>query len=158
MKSRFRPVLFLACLIVPNLTGAVAGLLIAPKTKPVYESLILPPGAPPAVVFPIVWTILYLIMGYASYLIAASGDDKRQTALGLYGIMLGLLFAWPLIFFLGEQFGLALAVILVLDIVAGCTIFAFAKISRPAALLIALCSIWYLFATYLNAGVWYLNG
>ncbi len=91
MKKRVRVIPLLVCLLIPTLVGALSGFLISSKTKPVYDTILLPPGAPPSWLFGVIWTILYLVIGFASYLVLVSGEDDRVSALSLYGISLGLL-------------------------------------------------------------------
>ena len=95
------PVWFLICLILPVLVGAISGLLT--KTAMVqYASFRKPPLSPPGWLFPVAWTILYLLMGYASYRIITAdhaGMVPRLNAMTVYLLQLIFNFAWSVIFF-----------------------------------------------------------
>ena len=124
-----------------------------------YGALIQPPLAPPAWVFPAVWTVLYILMGVACWLVwksdAARQDKKR--ALTLYGVQLAVNFIWPLIFFRAGMYGFALIWLVVLLVLVTETAIAFGRIDMRAAWLLIPYLLWLLFAGYLNAGVWLLN-
>ena len=142
-----------------ELVGALSGLL-AGNAGAVYGTLSRPPLSPPGWVFPVVWTVLYALMGVAAYLVyqAPSEQGTKRRALILYAAQLVVNFLWSIVFFRFEQFGLAAVVIGLLDILLILTIAAFARISKPAAGLLLPYLVWVLFATYLNIGVVVLNG
>ena len=98
MEKKLR--ILLIAVAIPLLVGAVAGLLTR-NSMQVFEGLQQPPFAPPGVLFPIVWTILYALMGIASYLIYTSGKDPEEvsSALTVYGVQLVVNFLWPIVFF-----------------------------------------------------------
>lgn len=117
------------------------------------------PLSPPGWVFPVVWTILYLLMGWASFLIWKSDAPQaaKKRTLGLYGVQLVVNFAWPLLFFRAGLYGFALIWLVILLVLVAETMLAFGRIDRRAAWLLAPYLLWLLFAAYLNAGVWLLN-
>lgn len=137
-------------------TGALAALLTR-QSPEVYESLIQPPLAPPSWVFPVVWTLLYILMGIAAYRVWVTDDPGRERALTLYGAQLLFNFFWPQIFFSARLYGLALIWIIVLWVLVLLTQRRFARIDRTAGILMLPYLLWVTFAVYLNAGVWYLN-
>lgn len=143
-------------LIVSLGTGALSALLTRRSTE-LYGSVIQPPLSPPAWVFPVVWTALYILMGVAAYLVWRSDDPGRERALTFYGAQLLLNFFWPQIFFNARQFGFALVWIIVLLALVVLTTRAFARIDKTAGWLMLPYVLWVAFAAYLNAGVWYLN-
>ena len=92
-------------IISAELVGAVSALLSGGFTD-YYGSLIQPPLSPPAILFPIVWTILYALMGWSAYLIYSEEDaPDRAKALILYAVQLAVNFSWSIIFFRFGQLG-----------------------------------------------------
>ena len=139
--------------------GALAGLLTRKGTSLYAEYIIKPPLSPPAPVFPIVWAILYALLGIGAarvYLTPASA--ARSRGLRLFLIQLALNFLWTLIFFNLQAFGLAFIELAILWALILMMTFAFGRTDRLAALLQIPYLIWVLFAGYLNFGVWLLNG
>ena len=126
------------CLLIPLAVGGLAAWLTMDSMAQ-FAALAQPPLSPPGWVFPVVWTILYLLMGWASFLIWKLGAPQaaKKRALGLYGFAL----IW-----------LVILLVLVAE-----TMLAFGRIDRRAAWLLAPYLLWLLFAAYLNAGVWLLN-
>lgn len=141
---------------IPLLVGG-ASALISGNMGELYTSFRQPPLSPSGWVFPIVWTILYVLMGTASYLISESTNPLRQTALRLYWFQLLLNFLWSPIFFGCQMPGLSLVVVIAMWIVLVFTVLAFFRIDRLAGLLMLPLLLWVTFATYLNAGVVVLN-
>ncbi|KIJ99400.1 hypothetical protein K443DRAFT_680015 [Laccaria amethystina LaAM-08-1] len=171
----FIPNLFLA---VPRNPVTALGLPLAlgflvsapPSSKPAnsnwYHNLNTPPGRPPREVFPFAWTLLYLSMGYASHVAVKALDDSTSVAdrddlslgITLYYAQLGLNCIWSPIFFEGRKPGLALVDSLLLT---GTTWYMTRVLDRPTSatttyFLLPYCA-WLAYATYLNAGVWWLN-
>ena len=124
-----------------------------------FESLNQPPLSPPGWLFPIVWTVLFILMGIASYLVYTSGRSHRarRSALDLYGAQLIANFFWPVLFFNMGLYLPAFLWLLFLWILILLTLRAFLPISRPAGYLLIPYLLWVLFAAYLNAGVFFLN-
>jgi tryptophan-rich sensory protein len=145
------------------LTGAAAGAVTAGNIAPWYRSLARPPGAPPEWVFAPVWTVLYIAMGAAAWLVwRHAGRDAAQRrqaydALMLWGWQLAVNALWPAVFFGLHAPAAGLAVILLLLVLVVLTIRSFARIERPAAWLLVPYLAWCSYATYLNAGFWWLN-
>lgn len=131
--------------------GALAGFLTKDSMK-LFESLNKPGFAPPAIVFPIVWPILYLLMGIAAYRIWMKGGD-----LTLYFIQLAVNFIWPIVFFKFGLIGAGFLVILVLLILITLTTLQFYKIDKTAAYLMLPYLLWVAFATVLNYFIVKLN-
>ena len=80
--------------------GSLSALLTA-QNQDLYSEIVMPPLAPPGWLFPVVWTILYILMGIASYLVLTSGksEENIRRTLILYGIQLAFNFLWPIFFF-----------------------------------------------------------
>ena len=115
--------------------------------------------APPAFLFPVVWTILYALMGFSAYLVYRSEDSgsDRSTALGFYFIQLAVNFSWSIIFFRFRLFLLAALTALLLAVLVAGMILAFRKVSKTAAYINIPYLVWMTFAAYLAFGVWILN-
>jgi len=156
MKIRWKKLII--CLAIPLLVGGAAALLSGTGMAQ-YSALRQPPFSPPGWLFPVVWTILYLLMGYASYRVLVSGAEPEEIkrALSLYGAQLALNFLWPLIFFGLEMYLLAFIVILALWVLIFLTINAFSDIDETAGNLLLPYILWVTFAAYLNVGVYLLN-
>lgn len=122
-----------------------------------YGQLKQPPLAPPGWLFPIVWTILFLLMGIAAYLVWMQNDPDRKTALTLYAVQLGFNFFWTIIFFNLRSYGLALVWLIALWVLILLTVKYFYQSTHTAGILLVPYLLWVTFAAYLNAGVWWLN-
>ncbi|MBQ8582313.1 MAG: tryptophan-rich sensory protein [Ruminococcus sp.] len=141
-----------------ELVGALSA-LIAGDFSSFYSGLNQPPLAPPGIVFPIVWTILYALMGISAYLIYDSEDisGERSEALGIYAAQLFVNFMWSIVFFRFEKPEAAAVVIILLAVLVAAMILKFRKISPAAAYLNIPYLLWVIFAAYLNIGVVVLN-
>lgn len=131
--------------------------LITSGSMDIYKTLIKPPLAPPSILFPIVWTILYILMGISSYMIYESENYKKDDALKIYLLQLGINFIWPIFFFLLKLRLISLIIIILLLIAIIFMIIKFYKINKTSAYLQIPYLIWVLFATYLNFGFYILN-
>ncbi len=156
MKIKWKP--FIISLVIPLGVGALAGILSGSGMRE-YSQMNQPPLSPPGWVFPIVWSALYLLMGYASYRVYTADADKAQkrNALILYGIQLFLNFLWPLVFFGLGWYLTAFWLLLLLWIAIFLTIRAFSSIDERAGDLLLPYILWVSFAGYLNLGVYLLN-
>lgn len=123
----------------------------------IYKLSVKPPLSPPATVFPIVWSLLYVLIGISAGRVAASRDLDRERALKLYIVQLAINVFWPIIFFGFESFKLACFWLVLLIFAALCTFSAFKKIDKTAAWLFLPYLAWLIFALYLNFGVVALN-
>jgi len=141
------------------LVGTVDGIATIPNIKSWYSLLPHPPLTPPNGVFGPVWTILYIAMAVAAWRVWRCGDvlGDHRRALSLWGWQLAANALWAPVFFGLHHPGLAIPVILALDVVIGLTIFAFRRIDRTAAWLLVPYWVWSLFASYLTLGFWWLN-
>lgn len=146
----------LAFIILPLAVGAIAGLLTR-NSMSLYNSLNRPSFSPPGWVFPLVWTILYILMGLSSYLIASSPSPKKQGALLLYAVQLFLNFIWSLVFFGLKNYLLAFLVLLLLWYVIFKMIRSFFQIDAAAALLQIPYLLWVTFAGFLNLAIVFMN-
>lgn len=148
----------LLCIAIPVLTGSLSGFLTRGSMQ-VFRQLNKPPLSPPGSVFPIVWTILYILMGIASYLVFSSGAGQGdiRNALSVYGLQLAVNFFWPLFFFNLGWYFFSFVWLVLLWLLILITIRLFYHISRPAAYLLLPYLLWVTFAGYLNLGIAILN-
>ena len=154
MKPNWKLLLFL---FIPLAVGGLAALAGGDMMQ--YQTLIQPPLSPPAWVFPVVWTVLYLLMGYGSYRIYNANADPKQkrNALILYGVQLVFNFLWPLTFFrLGWRLT-AFFLLCILWVLIFLTMRAFNAIDERASDTLLPYLLWVTFAGYLNLGVYLLN-
>lgn len=127
------------------------------KTNQVYKSFNKPPLSPPGIVFPIVWTILFILMGISIYLVMQENNPNKKEAKLIYFIQLIINACWTPIFFGLKQYFLAFLWILMLILLVITMIIVFYKIKKTSAYLNIPYLIWLLFACYLNFGVFILN-
>ena len=142
--------------LVVSLGAGVISWLLTGNSMEMYKNLHKPILSPPGQLFPVVWTILFVLMGIASYLVLRSGKPCR-SAMVLYGLQLAFNFFWPIIFFNLRAYLIAFFWLILLWILILATALAFGKLSRLAGLLLVPYLIWVTFAGYLNWGVYALN-
>ncbi len=144
-------------LAVSLLAGAIGGVASA-NAGSFYSQLVRPAWAPPGWLFGPVWTVLYVLMGIAAWLVwRAAGWSGARAALALFVLQLALNALWTWIFFAWRNGALALAEIVLLIVVVIATIVAFSRQSRAAALLLVPYLCWIAFATVLTAAIWSRN-
>ncbi|MDQ5983683.1 MAG: Tryptophan-rich protein TspO [Eubacteriales bacterium SKADARSKE-1] len=122
-----------------------------------YKILNLPKLAPPPILFPIVWSILFILMGISSYLVYESNSLQKQKALKVYAAQLLVNFIWPLIFFNANLYLLAFFWLIILWVLVFWMIKLFYKNDSIAAYLQILYLLWLTFAGYLNLMIFLLN-
>ena len=150
---------YLPWILTVEAAGVLSGLLSRQVMQMYAEMIQKPPLSPPAILFPLVWTILYALMGIGAARIAASADgDLRSRALNVFVVQLVVNFFWSLIFFNAQAYGFALVWLLLLWVLIIAMILLFWPVDRLAALLQIPYLLWVTFAAYLNYGVWRLNG
>lgn len=138
--------------------GALAGFLTRDGVELYRTAITKPPLSPPAIVFPIVWAILYALMGIGAAMIYLSEPSKQRSgSLHLYLIQLAVNFLWSIIFFNLQSYGGALIWLIALWGLILWMILSFRQVSPLAAKLQIPYLLWVTFAGYLNAGVWLLN-
>lgn len=141
-------------ILIPVILGGIVSLIISGAID--YNTLQKPPLAPPSVLFPIVWTILYILMGVSYGILKDKSlvDDKTQR---IYYLQLFVNLLWPIAFFTLEWRLFAFIWIILLDILVFTMIMEFYKKNKVSGLLQIPYLIWLLFATYLNLAVYLLN-
>lgn len=135
-------------ILIPVIMGAVVGLIINPFMN--YQDLNRPPLSPPGITFPIVWTILYIIMGYSFY----KQDEQNKTIYYIQLIVNGL---WSIFFFVFKWYLFSFLWIILLIILVIIMIKKFYKVDKLSGLINIPYLIWLIFAAYLSFGVYLLN-
>lgn len=149
MKYKFK---FFLKVITPLIVGIISSFFVDYK---LYDKIVLPPAAPPATLFPIVWTILYILIGLSYALIRKK--DKSKENKGLFIGQLLLNFIWVIVFFQGKMFLFSFMIIVFLDIVVLYTLLNYYKINKISAYLLIPYFLWICFASYLNWNIFLLN-
>ncbi len=140
-------------LFLPVVLGSLVGFIISGSIN--YNELVKPPLAPPSWLFPIMWTIIYLLMGISYYLLKQDNDNEVLSR--IYYVQLGVNLLWSIIFFVFEVRLLACIWIVLLDILVGLMIYWFYNTKKISGYLNILYMLWILFATYLTIGIYVLN-
>lgn len=137
-------------LVVGGLSAAIAG----DMSKVDYVQ---PPLSPPAWVFPVAWTVLYLMMGFASYLVYRDCDYLLNDAMKCYFYQLFVNFTWSIVFFRFEFYAAAVVVLIALLLLTIGTTSQFFTTNKTAGKLMVPYIVWLVYALYLNVGVAVLN-
>ncbi len=157
MWTKIKP--YLISVVVALAVGGLAALLTR-NSMQIYGEIKVPPLSPPSILFPIVWTILYVLMGVGAALVYTNREIApiaADKALTVYALNLVLNFAWSIIFFRFRAFLAAFVCLVFLLIIIIKVIFDFYKISPLAAYLQIPYALWVAFAGYLNLGIVILN-
>jgi len=158
MKKRDWKNGFVFWILLTEAVGLAAGWLTREGTAMYGETMTRPPLSPPGIVFPIVWTVLYALMGIGAALVyQGPASAARRRGLTLFFVQLAFNFLWSIIFFNLQSYGLALIWLVALWGLILAMVLAFRKVDQTAARLQIPYLLWVTFAAYLNAGVWYLN-
>jgi len=146
-------------LIIGYLSNILANLLSGLSISTYYSQLIKPSFAPPGIIFPIVWTILYVLMGISSYIIFKKGFDlsKVKDAIFYYCLQLALNFIWSILFFGLDLRFTALITLILLIIIVLIMMYKFAKIDKKAMYINIPYLIWLVYALFLNYFIWIIN-
>ena len=147
-------------IIIPLLIGGISAFLTKDATK-AFETVNKPPLSPPSILFPIAWTILYILMGIASYLIYKNNnlynERKRKSALIIYFIQLFFNFFWSIIFFNLKYYYFAFIWLIVMWLLIILLMIKAKDINKTAFYLLIPYLLWTTFAGYLNLGIAILN-
>ena len=150
---------YIIAIIIPLLVGGLSALFTMGNMN-IYAEIVTPPLSPPPILFPIVWTILYVLMGISSGMIYNSNTAPlpyKKSALYIYAVSLFFNFFWSVIFFNIRSYGFAFVWLLVLLLLIISTIIKYYRISQFAAVLQIPYLLWVTFAGYLNLAIWILN-
>ena len=155
MKIQWKQLLI--ALAIPLAVGGLSALISGGLSD--YQDLAKPPLSPPGWVFAVVWPILYLLMGFASYLIytADAPEGQKKRALTLYAIQLVLNFLWSPVYFGLEWRLVAFFILIALWVAILLTMRAFSMVNEKAGDLLLPYVLWVTFAAYLNLGTVLLN-
>lgn len=142
---------------IPVSVGIISSLITGGGFDEYTESIIKPPLSPSPIIFPIVWTLLYILMGISTYLITQNNEIKENKALIIYAVQLAINFLWPVFFFgFGAYlFSFIWLILLIISVIL--MIILFYMQNKKAALLQIPYLIWLFFAAYLNFAVYLLN-
>ena len=149
---------YLVFVLITEGVGLLAGLLTRQAVDIYGETVLKPALSPPAILFPIVWTVLYALMGIGAARVWNTPESAdRKRAINIFIIQLAVNFFWSLIFFNAQAFGFAVLWLLLLWALVLFMILSFRKVDLTASLLQIPYLLWVTFALYLNFGVWMLN-
>ena len=121
-----------------------------------YNDLMKPTLSPPGIVFPIAWTIIYLLIGISYTFLKEKGEVPKETK-QLYYIQLIFNYLWTFIFFVFQLRLLSVLWIIILDVLVICMIYQFYKQNKISGILLIPYILWLFFATYLNISIYFLN-
>lgn len=150
MNKIFKSIFYL---FFPLLVGMIIGILI--KNNIDYSNLVQPPLAPPKILFPIVWTIIYLVMGISYYIYRKKDNDFLEKLVYYFQLFVNAM--WSIIFFLWKFRLFSIIWIIFLVILVILLMYLFYKKSKISTYLLVPYIIWLIFATYLNIGIYVLN-
>ena len=158
-KTKRNVISYAISITIALLVGGLSALLTMGNMS-LYEEVVQPPLAPPPILFPIVWTVLYVLMGVSAAMIY--GDrrvekSERTSALMPYAASLFVNFFWSILFFNFRAFLPAFIWLLLLEFLIIMTIISYRRINTGAAYLQIPYAIWVAFAGYLNIAIWWLN-
>jgi tryptophan-rich sensory protein len=155
MWTKIRPFIGFSALAL--LVGGLSSVITQGEME-AFSALRQPPLSPPGWVFPVAWTILYLLMGVGMAIVWRGSDgERRRRSVTIWSIQLAANFLWPLLFFLWQLRLLSLAWLVVLLILVAKMTSEFENTNVTAARMQIPYLLWLLFAAYLNLGVWILN-
>ena len=142
--------------IFPLIIGGISAILSRTAILD-YALLKKPSFAPPSLIFPLVWTILYILMGIASYTIYISNSEERTYTMTLYGMQLVLNFFWSIVFFtLGLHF-VAFVILMLMWLILAALTWTMRKVSKVGMSLLIPLFLWTTFAAILNLSVAIMN-
>ena len=156
--SKIRVFPLLIAVLIPILVGLSSAYLTGDDMT-VYETMNRPALAPPGWVFPVAWTVLYIMMGLASYFVFVSETDAetKKKALVLYGVQLLMNFCWSTLFFTFSRYLIALIWLLGMWLVILICMIRFYRIHRAAGLMMTALFLWTTFAAYLNLACYIMS-
>ena len=144
--------IYIFSILLALTVGGLSALATANNMN-IYDTIKPPPLTPPAWLFPVAWTILYVLMGISAGVIFLSNSPKKDDALFLYAISLVLNFSWSIFFFNMQSFIVCFIILVALWLSIIITIIKYYKINKIAAWLQAPYLLWVTFAGYLNFAI-----
>ena len=147
---------YIISIVIPLIVGGLSAMFTFSNMN-IYDEINKPFLSPPGVVFPIVWTILYILMGISSAMIKLSNSENKADALIIYRFSLLINFFWSIIFFNMRAYNFAFVWLIALWLFVLYTIIKYSKINKTAAILQIPYLLWLTFAGYLNLMISILN-
>ena len=157
MWNKIKP--FIISIAIALAVGGISAILTTGNMS-IYNEIKTPPLSPPSILFPIVWSILYVLMGISAALVYTNSyvdADESRIGLKSYAVSLAFNFLWSIFFFNLRWFGFSFIWLLALLFLIIKTIVSYNRISKAAAYLQIPYAVWVAFAGYLNFGIWMLN-
>ncbi len=156
MKIKWK--LLIACIAVPLVVGGISAIATMGAMKD-FSALEKPLLSPPGWLFPVVWSILFVLMGIASYLVITSGGLQKHinSAITVYAVQLIFNFFWSFFFFNLKLYFFSFAWIIALWLLIIVTLVLFSRLSKTSGYLLIPYLLWVSFASYLNLGIALLN-
>ena len=151
--------IFAISIAIPLAVGGLSTFLTKDNMQ-IYSTVKTPPLSPPSILFPIVWTVLYVLMGISAAIVVINQEkDPVSTDSGLsrYALSLAFNFVWSILFFNLQNFLFSFLWLLVLLALIIGTVLCYRSVSKTAAYLQIPYTLWVAFAGYLNFGILYLN-
>lgn len=140
--------------LLPLIIGGIVGIITSNAIN--YNNLVKPALSPPAIVFPIAWTIIYLLIGLSYTLLKEKGEIPKETK-QLYYTQLLFNYLWTFLFFVFELRLLSVLWIIILDVLVICMTYQFYKQNKLSGILLIPYVLWLIFTTYLNISIYFLN-
>ena len=153
-KRKFRLIAFFICIAIPLIPGFIVGLLTSGQND-IYNTIKTPSFAPPSILFPIAWSILYVLMGISLYLIYRNSGTRTNYILFTAQLVVNLL--WPVFFFTFQAFSFSFVWLIILWLLIFAMILSFYKTFPAAAYLQIPYLLWVTFAGVLNFAIAALN-
>ena len=157
MKNFKKILVLLLAIAIPQFIGWLGSIFTRPEIGTWYATLQRPSFAPPNWIFGPVWTILFLLMGVALYLVWQSKGRHKQLAYFIFGAQLAFNFLWSILFFALHNPMLAFLELIVLWFLILFNILVFYRLNKLSAFLLIPYLVWVSFAGFLNAYFWILN-
>mgnify|MGYP001859410298 FL=1 len=154
--KRFKP--YIIAVLIVEAVGAISSWLTKAGVNRYIETVVKPPLTLPSFIFPIVWGILFALMGIsvARIWLKPQSDDRTKSLI-IFAVQLAVNVIWTLVFFNLQTFGIAFIIILLLLALILLMILSFSKLDKLAAKLQIPYFLWVLFAAYLNISIFLLN-
>ena len=143
--------------LIPLAVGGISSLISLEGFKSYSETAVKPPLSPPDWLFPVVWTLLYILMGISSYLVYEKDKTEAKQPLAVYVIQLAMNFMWPVFFFSLGAYLFSFIWLIILWAFTFAMIIMFYRVNKTAGLLQIPYLLWLTFAAYLNLSVFLLN-
>ena len=154
-KSKIKP--YAVSILLTLAVGGLIGFLTSMGMDS-FDALTKPPLTPPSFLFPIVWTVLFILMGVgAARIFMTEPTAARNRALIVYVVQLAVNFFWSIIFFNLQAYAFAFFWLILLWVLILTMIYLFCKVDKPAALIQIPYAIWVTYAGYLNLMIWLMN-